>query len=81
MTLDKWLANLVCFLSGRTGLDRRIVPPEKPKVDLPEIEPPGRVVTRDGKDKAHLEQKRREHDIELARLRAIAHIRGIRRDA
>lgn len=72
MTFDKWFARIGRFLSGRAGIERWHSPTEVPNVELPEIEAPDRVSSVDGKEQAHLERKRRETDIELARLRAIA---------
>jgi hypothetical protein len=48
---------------------------ELPPVQLPDIEPPPLVVRSSSDDKEHLERRRREHDLQLARLRAIARVR------
>lgn len=65
-------------LSGRAAIDYRNQAPDVHHVELPEIDPPPRVPPVDGADKERLKERQREHDIQLARLRAMARARGQR---
>lgn len=76
MTASVWWAKVLRFLSGREGIERKTESYTLEPLELPDIEPPDRSYG-DGRDgeKQHLERKRREHDREIARLRAIAQSR------
>lgn len=79
MTVSVWWAKVLRFLSGRDGIERKIGDHELQPIELPDIEPIDRAyASADGRtgEKEHLERKRREHEREIARLRAIAQSRA-----
>lgn len=78
MTLKLWWDKLKHVLSGRAAIDRHYEAGEITPVDLPTIDPPLKAPPVDGADKERLTQRQREHDVQLARLRAIARARGQR---
>jgi hypothetical protein len=47
-----------------------------PAEPLPEVEQPSEHARIDPRERAHLEHARREHDLRLAKLRALARVKG-----